>query len=97
VGIAGDVPVHSRAVGSTIIRNKLDGKQRFSKRARLGHEMDLLEQRGDQTVMLELQGSLFFGTKDQLYTALEPELGKRATWCSTCAACSRSTSRRCIC
>ena len=29
--------------------------------------------RGEQTVIFELQGSLFFGTTDQLYTALEPE------------------------
>ena len=62
---------------STIIRNKLDGSQRFSKRVRLGPEMDLLVQRGSQTAIVELQGSLFFGTKDQLYSALEPELGKR--------------------
>ena len=39
--------------------------------------MDLLVQRGSQTAIVELQGSLFFGTKDQLYSALEPELGKR--------------------
>ena len=64
-------------LGSTIIRNKVDGRSRFSKRVRLGHEMDLLERRGDRTVIVELQGSLFFGTKDQLYSSLEPELGKR--------------------
>jgi SulP family sulfate permease len=38
--------------------------------------MKILEQEGDRTVILELQGSLFFGTKDQLYSALEPELSK---------------------
>ena len=64
-------------LGSTIIRTKVDGGNRFSKRIRLGHEMDLLERRGDRTVIVELQGSLFFGTKDQLYSSLEPELGKR--------------------
>jgi SulP family sulfate permease len=62
---------------STVIRRKANGSERFSKRVRLGHEMELLEQRGDRTTILELQGSLFFGTKDQLYTALEPELSKR--------------------
>ncbi|MCJ7815832.1 MAG: cyclic nucleotide-binding domain-containing protein, partial [Xanthomonadales bacterium] len=30
----------------------------------------------EQTLILELQGSLFFGTKDQLYSALEPEFRK---------------------
>jgi len=64
-------------LGSTIIRSKLDGSQRFSKRVRLGQEMELLVKNGDQTAILELQGSLFFGTKDQLYSALEPELTKR--------------------
>jgi sulfate permease, SulP family len=62
---------------STIIRNKLTGSERFSKRLRLAQEMDLLVQRGDRTVILELQGSLFFGTKDQLHAALDPELSKR--------------------
>ena len=64
-------------LGSTIIRNKIDGSNRFSKRMRLGQDMELLVKRGHQTVILELQGSLFFGTKDQLYTALEPELTTR--------------------
>ena len=64
-------------LGSTIIRNKVEGKSRFSKRVRLGHEMELLEKRGQQTIIVELQGSLFFGTKAQLFTALEPELGTR--------------------
>ncbi|WP_300455842.1 SulP family inorganic anion transporter [Accumulibacter sp.] len=64
-------------LGSTIIRSKVDGSNRFSKRVRLGQEMELLERRGERTIIVELQGSLFFGTKDQLYTTLEPELGKR--------------------
>jgi SulP family sulfate permease len=40
--------------------------------------MEILEQRGDRTVIFELQGSLFFGTTDQLYLQLEPELKKRS-------------------
>ena len=65
-------------LGSTIIRNKVEGSNRFSKRVRLEHQMEMLEKHGDRSVILELQGSLFFGTKDQLYTALEPELRKRS-------------------
>jgi len=61
----------------TLIRNKVEGSARFSKRVRLGHEMELLERRGERTIILELQGSLFFGTKDQLFTSLEPELSQR--------------------
>jgi SulP family sulfate permease len=36
-------------------------------------EMAVLQQRGARTAIFELQGSLFFGTADQLYLALEPE------------------------
>ena len=32
---------------------------------------------GERTAIFELQGSLFFGTTDQLYTDLEAELKKR--------------------
>jgi SulP family sulfate permease len=64
-------------LGSTIIRNKLDGSHRFSKRVRLGQDMELLVKSGDKTAIVELQGSLFFGTKDQLYSTLEPELTRR--------------------
>ncbi|HRH14189.1 MAG TPA: SulP family inorganic anion transporter [Azonexus sp.] len=64
-------------LSSTVIRRKMDGGTRFSKRVRLRQDMAVLEKQGYQSVILELQGGLFFGTKDQLYTALEPELGKR--------------------
>lgn len=63
-------------LASTVIRGKGYGNSRFSKQRRSRAEMKTLEQKGDQTVIIELQGSLFFGTKDQLYSALEPELGK---------------------
>jgi SulP family sulfate permease len=60
-------------IGGSIVRRKSYGNQTFSKKIRLHEEMRILEQRGDQAVIFELQGSLFFGTTDQLYTALEPE------------------------
>ncbi len=63
-------------LASTVIRRKSHGHQVFARRRRSREEMDLLEEHGDQTVILELQGSLFFGTKDQLYSALEPELSR---------------------
>jgi SulP family sulfate permease len=63
-------------LSSTVIRRKGYGGSRFSKQRRSRSEMKILEQEGDRTVILELQGSLFFGTKDQLYSALEPELSK---------------------
>ncbi len=64
-------------VGGAVVRRKVFGYERFSKQMRLPQEMAILEKRGDRTVIFELQGSLFFGTTDQLYTALEPELKKR--------------------
>jgi SulP family sulfate permease len=39
--------------------------------------MNILEAHGDRTLICELQGSLFFGTADQLYTELEADLARR--------------------
>jgi len=64
-------------IGGAVVRRKLYGNQTFSKQVRLPAEMTILETHGDQTAIFELQGSLFFGTTDQLYTALEPELKTR--------------------
>lgn len=64
-------------VGGSVVRWKTYGNQMFSKQVRLPAEMEILEQRGEQTAIFELQGSLFFGTADQLYTALEPDLKAR--------------------
>jgi SulP family sulfate permease len=64
-------------IGGSIVRRKAYGNQSFSKQIRLADEMEILEQRGDQAVIFELQGGLFFGTTDQLYTILEPELKAR--------------------
>jgi SulP family sulfate permease len=64
-------------VGGQVVRHKSYGNQTFSKQIRLQDEMRVLEQRGDQAVIFELQGSLFFGTSDQLYTALEADLKSR--------------------
>lgn len=64
-------------IGGSVVRRKAYGNQTFSKQVRLPEEMAILEKRGDRTAIFELQGSLFFGTTDQLYTALEPELKTR--------------------
>lgn len=63
-------------LASSVIRRKTYGYQVFARRRRSKQEMKLLEKQGDHTVILELQGSLFFGTKDQLFGALEPDLEK---------------------
>jgi SulP family sulfate permease len=64
-------------IGGRIVRHKAYGNQTFSKRIRVHAEMEILEARGDRAVIFELQGSLFFGTADQLYSALEPDLKTR--------------------
>ena len=64
-------------IGGAVVRRKSLGNQTFSKQMRLPQEMAILERRGEQTAILELQGSLFFGTTDQLYRALESDLKTR--------------------
>ncbi|MBI3516806.1 MAG: SLC26A/SulP transporter family protein [Proteobacteria bacterium] len=64
-------------VGGAVIRRKVYGDEVSSNRIRLREERDILERNGDQAVVFELQGSLFFGTAQQLSVALEPELRTR--------------------
>jgi SulP family sulfate permease len=64
-------------VGTSILRRKLYGNQTFSKNVRRQEEMEILAQQGEQAVIFELQGSLFFGTTAQLYALLEPEIKTR--------------------
>lgn len=61
-------------IGGSVVRRKVYGNQRFSKQMRLPEEMAILEEFGAKTVIFELQGSLFFGTADQLYSDVEPDL-----------------------
>ena len=78
VGIALAILLFIREqIGGSVVRRKAYGKEMFSKQVRLPAEMAILEKHGEATVILELQGSLFFGTTDQLLSALEPELGRR--------------------
>ena len=64
-------------IGGSVVRRKSYGNQTFSKCVRLHAEREILERHGDSAVIYELQGSLFFGTTDQLYSALESELKSR--------------------
>lgn len=64
-------------IGGAVVRRKLSGDQNFSKRVRTHEEMEILVRRGGCAAICELQGSLFFGTANQLYAALEPELKTR--------------------
>ena len=64
-------------IGGSVVRRKLLGNQISSKRVRTHEERQILDARGDRAAIVELQGSLFFGTADQLYLSLEPELKAR--------------------
>lgn len=55
----------------SVVRRHFYGNQKFSKKRRLPSEIQILESKGKKTLVLELQGQLFFGTTDQLYTVIE--------------------------
>ena len=77
-GIALAIFLFIRAqLSGSVVRRKLYGNQSFSKQIRPHESMQILEAQGDQAVIFELQGSLFFGTTDQLYSALESEIKTR--------------------
>jgi SulP family sulfate permease len=76
VGLAILLFIREQVRGSVVHRQTL-GAQTHSKQARLAHEAAVLDREGEHTAIVELQGSLFFGTADQLYTALEPHLKTR--------------------
>lgn len=78
VGIALAILLFVREqIGGSVVRRQALGNRVFSKQVRLPEEMATLERAGDRTAIFELQGSLFFGTTDQLYTVLEPEIKAR--------------------
>jgi len=64
-------------VGGSVVRHKTFVNQRSSTWYRPEAEMRLIAQKGDKAIIFELQGSLFFGTTYELYSALEPEIKTR--------------------
>jgi SulP family sulfate permease len=62
--------------GSVVARRWL-GSQRRSKTRRRTREAAVLAEHGGEVAVFELQGSLFFGTADQLLGELEPHLKER--------------------
>ncbi len=63
-------------IRGSVVRHRAFGNQIFSKKRRLPHEVAILLAKGDQTCVVDLQGALFFGTTDQLFSDLEPILPK---------------------
>ena len=66
----------SEQIHTTTIRRKNWGNKVFSSRVRSQREQEILSDKGHQTLIFELQGSLFFGTTHQLFSAIEPEIKK---------------------
>ncbi len=64
----------SDQIRGSVIRRKLYLNQISSKTRRRTAEREILNAQGDQGVFCELQGNLFFGTTDQLFTQLGPDL-----------------------
>jgi len=64
-------------VRGTVVRRVALGNALLSKQVRPAQQMAVLERRGDRTAVVELQGSLFFGTTDQLRRVLDPQVAER--------------------
>jgi SulP family sulfate permease len=63
-------------IHSSTIRHKSHSDVIFSKRVRSRKEREALREHGASNLIVELQGSLFFGNTDALYRTLEPDLEK---------------------
>ncbi|PKM98247.1 MAG: cyclic nucleotide-binding protein [Elusimicrobia bacterium HGW-Elusimicrobia-3] len=75
VGIAFSMLLFIREqMNSNVIRRKATGLEVSSKQQRLPRERAALNAAGAQTLVVELQGSLFFGTTDQLFSEIEADL-----------------------
>lgn len=78
VGLAMLLFIREQIRGS-VIRRKAAGNRMSSTQHRPPAEQALLEQHGAQITVCELQGSLFFGTTDQLRTELAADL-RQCRW-----------------
>ncbi|OGS12961.1 MAG: hypothetical protein A2285_00335 [Elusimicrobia bacterium RIFOXYA12_FULL_57_11] len=75
VGIALSMLLFIREqMNSNVIRRKATGLEIFSKQQRLPRERAALTEHGSETLVVELQGSLFFGTTDQLFSDIEGDM-----------------------
>ncbi|MCW8129970.1 MAG: SLC26A/SulP transporter family protein [Planctomycetota bacterium] len=78
VGVALAILLFMRdLIRASVVRNKLTLAETSSKTRRPPALTAALKEHGGDGVLCELQGNLFFGTTDQLYTQLEPDLKAR--------------------
>jgi SulP family sulfate permease len=66
-------------IHTSTIRRRMTGQEVFSKKARQHDEHAVLVKRGQETLIVELQGSLFFGTTSQLFDEISQDLTGRRT------------------
>lgn len=64
-------------IRASVLRRRATLKELSSKTQRLESERTLLAEHGDLGAVFELQGNLFFGTTDQLFTEVERDLQLR--------------------
>ncbi|HAH32317.1 MAG TPA: cyclic nucleotide-binding protein [Elusimicrobia bacterium] len=75
VGIALSILLFIREqMHSSVVRRKSTGADISSTQQRLPGERAVLAERGAETLVVELQGSLFFGTTDQLFSEIESDM-----------------------
>jgi SulP family sulfate permease len=75
VGIAMAIVLFLRdQMKTSIVHRTMTASQVNSKKNRPGKEHDLIDKNGKEIVIMELQGQLFFGTTDQLYTKCDSKL-----------------------
>ncbi len=58
----------------SVLRRRIGLTETSSKTSRLEEERLILQQHGDEAAVYELQGNVFFGTTDHLFTELEADL-----------------------
>ncbi len=58
---------------SSVVHNRIEGEQLFALNSRFSTELGAVAAQRQSMVVFELQGSLFFGTANQLHQALEPD------------------------
>ncbi len=61
-------------INTSIVFRRIAGGKIFSKQIRTQKQIKILKEYGIQYVVYELQGSLFFGTSNQLYSIVEKDL-----------------------
>ncbi len=76
VGLAILLFMRDQVRGSAILRQQ-DLRDIASKRRRLPQARDLLDEKGEAGLLVQLQGDLFFGTTDRLFCELAADLDKR--------------------